>query len=142
MPLLNGCTKINKEKLDKSLNWGIRSIINTQYYQDVTKIKSQYKILKPSKCIVYQSILKYSSLLNGSAPSQLVKTFENFGLKKNERTGFTCIITGEQICSNYMEKSFLKTVTQIWNNLPDIIKSQNQLPNYKKRLKNFLLQNE
>ena len=132
--LLLGTSLKNLKMLNRSLNWALRSIVHTKQYQDVTEIKERFNILKPSEFVKLQSLTRFYTIIYSSNGNKL-KTM--YGVEIHNRT--QKILTSPIIKSNYMQHSFIKESTKLWNSLDRDLTSRTPLKNFKKRLKLILL---
>ena len=137
-PVWSNTSKKNISKLQKIQNFARRIITGKRKFDHITPV------LRELRWLLVTSFLKYTlgvlafKCVKGLAPSYLCRRFKTRAFVHNRNTRYKNALNIPAYKSASGQRTFLYRATSFWNSLPCEIRECNNLPIFKRLLKEFL----
>ena len=135
-PLLTSITEQSIKRLDRQLNWGLKTCFCRSKFDHVTPLRIASGILDARHHISIAILTKLWPILNKTSAAYKHLVSPTLTHTKNKRTQH--IIMRHNCHTSFMSKSFSVSSTKIWNNLTITIRETTSYNNFKYKIKKFL----
>lgn len=127
--------------MQKVQNYAVKVICRASKYDRVTPLLKRLQWLTVDKYILYRYAMFVFKCINNTAPTYLQDLIEQ--PIRNSRSSFDGYLkVPNKIFSQYGQRSFSYLAPQIWNNIPQNIRSTNSENIFKQNLRIYLLNND
>ena len=118
-----GCTKKNKEKLQTTQNFAMRTILGTDRRSSATEALTKLRYLDlQNKRQVHEAVFAYKAI-NGTQPEEVTKKYKELMPKGNTRSATRQVLNYPKHKTALYERSPLYRTITTWNKLPTEIKT-------------------
>ena len=137
-PVWSNTSKKNISKLQKVQNFGCRIITGKRKFDHITPVLRELRWLPVTSFLKYTLGVLAFKCVKGLAPSYLCRRFKTRASVHNRNTRYKNTLNIPAYKSASGQRTFLYRATSFWNSLPCEIRECNNLPIFKRLLKEFL----
>ena len=137
--LLYGCPKNITNKFQKLQNCAARVLKNRPRFDHITPVLKELHWLPITSRIQYKIALLTFKCLHKQAPEYLVGLIEKYEPTRNLRSSSSNLLRLPKTnTKTFGTRAFTYAAPFVWNNLPDIVKNQENIDQFKRLLKTHL----
>ena len=137
--LLYGLSDTQISRLQRIQNSSARLVKRTPVRQPISPILQELHWLPVKQRIKYKILLLTFQCLSGTAPSYLQELIRLYTPARNLRSSSKSILISPSVKTHfYGGRSFQSAAADLWNNLPESVKSVNTTEIFKRVPKNHL----
>ena len=137
--LLYGLPDTLIAKLQRIQNSAVRVVTGTRADERITLVLYNLHLLPVKYRIIYKNLLLTYKCLHGLAPDYLAHFIQECKPSRNLRLSSKLkLISLSVSTSSYGQRSFRYAASQLWNNLPFLVKDSKPLSQFKSSLKTHL----
>ena len=137
-PVWSNTSKKNISKLQKVQNFACRIITGKRKFDHITPVLRELRWLPVTSFLKYTLGVLAFKCVKGLAPSYLCRRFKTRASVHNRNTRYKNTLNIPAYKSASGQRTFLYRATSFWNSLPCEIRECNNLPIFKRLLKEFL----
>ena len=137
-PVWSNTSKKNISKLQKVQNFACRIITGKRKFDHITPVLRELRGLPVTSFLKYTLGVLAFKRVKGLAPSYLCRRFKTRASDHNRNTRYKNTLNILAYKSASGQRAFLYHATSFWNSLPCEIRECNNLPIFKRVLKEFL----
>jgi hypothetical protein len=131
-----GCNKQNKEKLQITQNFALRTVLGTDRKSSATKTLKKLRYLNlQDKRQIHEAVFAYKAI-NGTHPAEITKKYKELLPTGNTRSASKLIINYPRHKTSLYERSPLYRTITTWNQTPLEIKTM-PATSFKKQVQKF-----
>ena len=136
--LLHNLPESQIAKLQRIQNSAARLVTLTRKHDHVTPILRELHWLPVKYRIMYKILLLTYKCLHGTAPIYLQELIKRYVPSRNLRSATQSRLTCSSTSTQYGQRSFSVSATELWNNLPLHVKNSETVIQFKTSLKTHL----
>ena len=133
-------SKGNVKKLQSVHNFAARIVTGSRKFHHITPSLKQLLWLTVNAYLRYRDITLAFKCINGLAPEYLCRKFNPGSQIHDRATGKNDMLAIPFYQTATGQRSFLFRAVKLWNDLPDYLKYENNLKNFKTALRSYLFE--
>ena len=137
-PVWSNTTKKNMDRLQKVQNFAARVVTETRKFDHITPVLTQLNWLTVTSTLNFKDAIMTYKCLNGLAPTFLFDRFKKRSQLYNSNKRSKNMLQIPFYHSATGQRRFLYRAVKIWNDVPEVLKSADNVNSFKALYKNMM----